>query len=197
MNSKLLYEAIGYADDHYLDLADEFLTEPVREKQVHTLKRRTLMSLLAAIICISLLAATAVATGWIPGLFDALKEKYPEDEELFEAAAQANTEAVPEIAVIPEMDLSKFVLLERYYDGETILLGYDLEKILPEPVVGIEPEEAMLKNIRKSLRMSKVGWDSPRAWTEDPEPGYAAAYNFKQDGYLMDSMLKGTLSPEA
>lgn len=197
MNSKLLYEAIGYADDHYLDLADEFLTEPVREKQVHTLKRRTLMSLLAAIICISLLAATAVATGWIPGLFDALKEKYPEDEELFEAAAQANTEAVPEIAVIPEMDLSKFVLLERYYDGETILLGYDLEKILPEPVVGIEPEEAMLKNIRKSLRMSKVGWDSPRAWAEDPEPGYAAAYNFKQDGYLMDRMLKGTLSPEA
>ena len=197
MNSKLLYEAIGYAGDRYLDMADDFLMGPVRERPAHAWKRRTLMSLLAAIICISLLAATAVATGWIPGLFDALKEKYPEDEELFEAAAQANTETVPEIAVIPEMDLSKFVLLERYYDGETILLGYDLEKILPEPVVGIEPEEAMLKNIRKSLRMSKVGWDSPQAWTEDPEPGYAAAYNFKQDGYLMDRMLKGTLSPEA
>lgn len=197
MNSKLLYEAIGYADDRYLDMADDFLTASGREKRTCLMKRRTLMSLLAAIICISILAATAVATGWVPGLFDALKEKYPQDKELFAAAAQANTEAVPEIAVIPEMDLSKFVLLERYYDGETILLGYDLEKILPEPVVGIEPEEAMLKNIRKSLRMSKVGWDSPQAWTEDPEPGYAAAYNFKQDGYLMDRMLKGTLSPEA
>lgn len=197
MNEKLLYDAFSYVDDRYLDMADDFPKESNEMKYKNTLKRKTWMSLLAAIICISLLAATAVATGWAPGLFDALKEKYPQDEALFEAAAQANTEAVPEIAVIPEMDLSKFVLLERYYDGETILLGYDLEKILPEPVVGIEPEEAKLKAIRRGLRMSQIGWDSPETWTEDPEPGYAAGYHFKQDGYLMDRMLKGTLSPEA
>ena len=194
MNSKMLYDAIGCVDDRYLDIADGILAMP-ETKPLCT--RKLLTGLLAAVICTSLLAATALATGWIPGLFRSLKEKYPQDALLFSAAAEANTEAVPEIAVIPEMDLSKFVLLERYFDGETILLGYDLEKILPEPVVGIEPGEGLLREIRNGHRMSQVGWDSEQAWMEEQDPGYAAQYNFKQDGYLMDRMLKGTLSPDA
>lgn len=195
MNTKDLYDAIGYVDERYLDMADALLQ--MTETRIKPVRHRKMLTgLLAAVVCASLLAATAVATGWMPGLFQTLKEKHPQDEALFAAAAEANTEAVPEIAVIPEMDLSKFVLLERYYDGQTILLGYDLEKILPAPVVGIEPEDTLLKNIRDGLRMSQVGWDAPQTWREDPEPGYAAAYNFKQDGYLMDRMLKATLSPE-
>ena len=197
MNSKRLYESFSYIDDWYLDIADA----PARElttmkKHRHTSARKTFAVLLAAAIAVSLLAVTAMATGWIPGFFASLKEKYPQESELFEAAAQANTDAVPEITEIPAMDLSKFVLLERYFNGETILIGYDLDLVVSDPVVGVEPDEALLKKIKKGSRMSSIGWDSRESWMEETTEGYAVKYNFKADGYGMDKMMKGTLSPE-
>lgn len=191
MSSKQLFEAFSYIDDRYLDIADASVKE-----ERHLSWRRLTTIALAAALCISLLTVTAMATGWIPGFFASLKEKYPQDAQLFEAAAQANTDAVPEITDIPSMDLSKFVLLERYFDGETILIGYDLDLVVSDPVVGFEPEEALLKQIKKSIRMSSIGWDSRESWMDDDSEGYGVKYNFKQDGYSMDKMMKGTLSPE-
>ena len=191
MSSKQLFEAFSYIDDRYLDIADASVKE-----EKHLSWRRVTTIALAAALCISLLTVTAMATGWIPGFFASLKEKYPQDAQLFEAAAQANTDAVPEITDIPAMDLSKFVLLERYFDGETILIGYDLDLVVSDPVVGFEPEEALLKQIKKSTRMSSIGWDSREPWMDDDSEGYGVKYNFKQDGYSMDKMMKGTLSPE-
>ena len=191
MSSKQLFEAFSYIDDRYLDIADASVKE-----EKHLSWRRLTTIALAAALCISLLTVTAMATGWIPGFFASLKEKYPQDAQLFEAAAQANTDAVPEITDIPAMDLSKFVLLERYFDGETILIGYDLDLVVSDPVVGFEPEEALLKHIKKSTRMSSIGWDSREPWMDDDSEGYGVKYNFKQDGYSMDKMMKGTLSPE-
>ena len=191
MSSKQLFEAFSYIDDRYLDIADASVKE-----EKHLSWRRLTTIALAAALCISLLTFTAMATGWIPGFFASLKEKYPQDAQLFEAAAQANTDAVPEITDIPAMDLSKFVLLERYFDGETILIGYDLDLVVSDPVVGFEPEEALLKQIKKSTRMSSIGWDSREPWMDDDSEGYGVKYNFKQDGYSMDKMMKGTLSPE-
>lgn len=191
MSSKQLFEAFSYIDDRYLDIADASVKE-----EKHLSWRRLTTIALAAALCISLLTVTAMATGWIPGFFASLKEKYPQDAQLFEAAAQANTDAVPEITDIPAMDLSKFVLLERYFDGETILIGYDLDLVVSDPVVGFEPEEALLKQIKKSIRMSSIGWDSREPWMDDDSEGYGVKYNFKQDGYSMDKMMKGTLSPE-
>lgn len=191
MNSKQLFEAFSYIDDRYLDIANASVKE-----EKHLSWRRLTTIALAAALCISLLTVTAMATGWIPGFFASLKEKYPQDAQLFEAAAQANTDAVPEITDIPAMDLSKFVLLERYFDGETILIGYDLDLVVSDPVVGFEPEEALLKQIKKSTRMSSIGWDSRESWMDDDSEGYGVKYNFKQDGYSMDKMMKGTLSPE-
>lgn len=198
MKSRALYEAFSYIDDRYLDIADTPAKEMpnMKQKEPQYSSRKTFSVLIAAVICVSLLAVTAVATGWIPGLFASLKEKYPQDAALFEAAAQANTDAVPEISGIPAMDLSKFVLLERYFDGETILIGYDLDLVVSDPVVGFEPEEALLKKINKSIRMSSIGWDAGEPWMEEDSEGYGVKYNFKQDGYSMDKMLKGTLSPE-
>lgn len=197
MRSKDLLEAFSYVDDWYLDIADTPAKElTTMKKPNHSSARKTFTVLLAAAIAVSLMTITAAASGLLPGLFRTLQERYPQDAELFEAAAQANTDAVPEITDVPAMDLSKFVLLERYFNGETILIGYDLELVVADPVVGFEPDEALLKKIKKSTRMSSIGWDSREPWMDDHSEGYAVKYNFKADGYGMDRMLKGTLSPE-
>lgn len=194
MNGRQLYEAIGQIDEKYLDTVDTPEKERTNMKQEHLAVRKTLTYILAAAICISILAVTAMAAGWLPGLFDALKAQYPEDEKLFDAAAQANTDAVPEIREIPQLDLSKFVLLERYFDGETILIGYDLDTVLPDPAVGIEPEGSLLKKIRKGVRCSNIGWDTPQPWFEEPATENAIKHDFTQDAFTMDRMLKGTLT---
>lgn len=195
MNGRELYEAFSYVEDRYLDMAESPEMECMEMKH-HFSGRRLFAVLVAAAICISILAVTAVATGWIPGIFNALKEKYPQDEELFSAAAQANTDAVPDIREIPQLDLSKFVMKGRYFDGETILLGYDLDLILPEPVVGIEPEEALLKKIKKGMRMSRIGWEKPQPWFQEPATENAIKHDLLEDAFTMDRMLKGTLSEE-
>ena len=194
MNSKQLFEAFSYIDDRYLEIADASECRSQNKSRI-SWKRITTIALAAA-LCVSLLTVTAMATGWIPGFFASLKEKYPQDAELFEAAAQANTDAIPEIMDVPAMDLSKFVLLERYFNGETILIGYDLDLVLSDPVVGFEPEETLLKKIKKSTRMSSIGWDAGEPWMEETSEGYAVKYNFKEDGYVMDKMMKGALTPE-
>lgn len=195
MNGRELYEAFSYVEDRYLDMADAPEMECMEMKH-HFSGRRLFAVLVAAAICISILTVTAVATGWIPGIFNALKEKYPQDEELFSAAAQANTDAVPDIREIPQLDLSKFVMKERYFDGETILLGYDLDLILPEPVVGIQPEEALLKKIKKGTRISRIGWEKPQSWFQEPATENAIKHDLLEDAFTMDRMLKGTLSKE-
>ena len=198
MRSQKLFEAFSSIDDRYLDIAEASGNQiySIPEKKTHRSSGRRLSVLLAAAICVSLLTVTAMATGWIPGFFASLKEKYPQEADLFEAAAQANTDAVPEITDVPAMDLSKFVLLERYFNGETILIGYDLDLVVSDPVVGIEPDEALLKKIKKGSRMSSIGWDASKPWMDESQEGYAAKYNFREDGYYMDKMMKGTLSPE-
>ena len=72
MNSKQLFEAFSYIDDRYLDIADASVKE-----EKHLSWRRLTTIALAAALCISLLTVTAMATGWIPGFFASLKEKYP------------------------------------------------------------------------------------------------------------------------
>ena len=191
MKSEKLYDAFNYIDDWYLDIVDTPQKEATEMKKQVTLKR-TLTVLLAAAIAVSILTITAVAAGR-SGFFNTLKEKYPQDEELFEAAAQANTDAGPEILEIPHLDLSKLVLLERYFDGETILIGYNLDTVLPEPAVGIEPEEALLKEIKKGNRMSQI-WNDSYTFCEEPATENAIKYDLPEDAFQMDQLLKGTLS---
>lgn len=195
MRSQKLYEAFSYIDDWYLDIADTSHAE-VKEMKHNTLKR-TVMIAIAAAVCVSLLAVTAAAAGWIPGLFYALKELYPQDEKLFNAAAQANTDAVPEIIQLPQLDLSQFVLLEQYFDGETILIGYDTNIELPEPAVGFEPDSDLLDKIRNGTRMTEMSWSNTESWHTEPDTENAVKYRFPEDGIEMDRMLKATLSDQA
>lgn len=142
MKSKKLFEAIGYIDDRYLDMVDTPEKEnfEMKSQHQHSYVRKSITFLIAAAICVSILAVTAMAAGWIPNIFAAVKPAFPEDEEILEAAIGATHEQTVETVSVPEIDFTQFTLYERYYDGESILLGYDLSKIMPEPVVGYVPE---------------------------------------------------------
>lgn len=196
MKGKKLYEALGYVDEKYLNMVDALEKEhmEMKHKQTRLSARKAVTALVAAVLCISILAVTAMAAGWIPSLFATLKEIYPQDEELFEAAAQANTNAASEIFELPQLDLSQFTLLEQYFDGETILIGYNLDIVQPEPIVGIEPDADLLKRIRESTQITTISWDSSQTWLDEPTTENAAKYNLSADAALMDQMLKGTLS---
>lgn len=166
MKSKTLYDAFGYIDDWYLDIVDAppKETNEMKKENKHFSARRTFTLILAAALCISILTVTAAAAGWIPGIFSSLKDQYPKDQELFEAAAKANADAEPTVVQIPEMDASKLTLFEKYYDGQTILLGYDLEEIVPEAVAGYEPDAELLKEIKE---MSKFEHTALPEQTDD------------------------------
>lgn len=181
MTGRELYEAIGQIDDRYLDFVDTPEKEKTNMKQKHLTVRKTLTYLLAAAICISILAVTAMAAGWIPNIFASLKEEYPEDQELFEAAAEANATVEPIYfpVEIPEVDASKLTLFEKYYDGQTILLGYNLEEILPAPVVGYTPDETLLAELK------------------GVPGGYAYTYSEDGDDSVDNLLVKGIIDQES
>lgn len=195
MKEKQLFLALNQVDDRFLDIADSYRLANKETGRPRNFGRRALMGLLAAAICVSLLAVTAVAAGWVPGIFKSVEEQDPEYAELFEAAAQANTEISPEVVAIPQVDLTKFVLLEKYYDGETILLGYNLDKVLPAPVVGFQPDEEFLKTI-KWQGYDQIGWADPDGGGEPLVTENAKKYHLREGAFTMEEMMKSTLSDE-
>lgn len=190
MSGKKLYQALNQVDDRYLSMAEDFRKES--DEMKFTFKRKTLTGLLAAVICVSMLAVTAMANSWIPGIFQELKEENPWDAELFEAAAQANTEIVPLIVEIPKMDASKFVLLEKYFDGETILMGYDLDVMIPEPVAGFQPDKALMRSIKRA----GINIRAPRAAEDGDLREKAEKYHLSASTYAVAEMMKENLPAE-
>lgn len=188
----VLFEAIGQVDDGYLTRAEKALEAPS-----HRGTGRKLWTVaLAAAICASVLAATAMATGWETGIFRELENRETEDQALFQAAADVNQEVAPEFASIPELDLSQFVLLEKYFDGNTILLGYDMEAVLPRPAVGVEVEEEMLQALCHAAPMASMPWSGGRTQVESPATAKAKEYNLAQNGFYMDEDLQTILTTE-
>ena len=106
-------------------------------------------------------------------------------------------EVDPEVVELPKMDASKFVLSQSYYDGQTILLGYNLEEILPEPVVGYQVDEDLLREI-KGTSQSFEGIDR-KTYEEifGPLPEYVQEHSMKRDALAMEGELRQILSPEA
>lgn len=145
MKRDKLYEAFNYIDDWYLDIVDA-PTKEANEMKHYTL-RRVITVAIAAAVCISLLGVTAMAAGWIPNIFASVKPSTPEEQEILDAAVQVTQAQEPEVVSVPEVDFTQFTLFERYYDGESILLGYDLSKIMPQPIVGIQPEAELMERI--------------------------------------------------
>ena len=61
MNGKNLFRALEYVDDRYLDMVDAAAQEATDMKQKHFSGRKTILYILAAVICVSLLTVTAAA----------------------------------------------------------------------------------------------------------------------------------------
>lgn len=160
MNSRELYEAFSYVDDKYLTMADTLQkeNETMTPKRNPISFRRLITIALAAALCVSVLGITAMAAGWIPNIFKTAQKEYPIAAEVLEEAIQViqTQPQQPETVEIPEMDLSKLTLFERYYDGEKILLGYNLDAIIPSPVAAYEPDAALLEEIKDMAAFEHV-----------------------------------------
>ena len=191
MKEKQLWDAFGAIDERYLEIAEK-TTAPQQRISL----RRTAGLILAAAVCLSLLAVTAVAAGWVPSIFELLQEQFPE-ETVYAQAAQASQTQIPEVVELPKMDASKFVLSQSYYDGQTILLGYNLEEMLPEPVVGYQVGEDLLREI-KGTSQSFEGIDRKTYEANFGSlPEYVQEHSMKRDALAMEGELRQILSPEA
>lgn len=186
MTGRELYEAIGQIDDRFLDLLDTPEKEKINMKQKHFTARKTLTYLLAAAICVSILAVTAMAAGWIPNIFAAVKPVWEEDAKILEEVLQVTQAQTVEQFSAPELDFTQFTLYERYYDGEKILLGYDNSKVIPDPIVGFQPDESLLEKITQRPLWSDAA--APDQTSDDLEMMHAQGW-ITEEAYqgVMDS----------
>lgn len=211
-----MFEAVSYVDDWYLDMVDTPPKEilPMKEKK-HVSPRKFVSVLVAAVIFASILAVTAMAAGWIPNIFREVQEKYyPDSSADFEDAIQYVETQQPEMVEIPELDLTRFTLSESYYDGQKIMLGYNLDEVLPESIVGYEPDEELLAEIKgapldsdSNAPQEDVSIDSlleqgcidPFFYNRMLEDRSDYAKQADMRGYyslLMDTLIQSILSPE-
>ena len=189
MNGKNLFRALKYVDDRYLDMVDAAAQEATDMKQKHFSGRKTILYILAAAICVSLLTVTAAAAGWIPNIFAAAQPKaMPRDEPVLEAAQSATQSQTPETVEFAEADYTKFTLFQSYYDGKSIALGYDLSGVMPaETVVGFTPEDALKQEILQ--RPDNQFWCERYGLTDDTADQYLEAGVWTQEEY--DQRLAG------
>ena len=165
MNSKKLLEAFTYVEDSYLEAAEK----PVRKRT--SFKKRAFV-LIAAAICVSALSITAIAE--LPSVFQYLKQMDPEDAPLYEAAEAANQDREPEPVELPQLKEASLIVNEKYYNGETILLGLDVKAVEGVPAVGYEPDTDLMRQIR-SMGMKPSALIPPDTPQEVPYPRYAGA----------------------
>ena len=139
MNSEKLLEAFSLVEDEYLEKAEQ------KQKKRPSLKKKALI-LIAAVLCISLLSVTAIAR--LPSVFAYLRQMDPEDAPLYEAAQEANRDSLPEPVELPQMKEASLIVHEKYYNGETVLLGLDVKAVEGAPAIGFEPDVDLMKQIR-------------------------------------------------
>lgn len=213
MKSEKLYDAFNYIDDWYLDIVDTPQKEANQMKHFNV--KRAITVAIAAVLCISLLAVTAVAAGWVPNIFASVKPNTPEEQEILDAAVQVTQTQEPEVVSVPEIDFTQFTLFERYYDGESILLGYDLTKVMPEPVVGFQPDAELMERIttmrefehtpfpgqtddtlEQRVELGVMTQEEYDAMLES-RTDYGKQYDLRKYWQIyMDGYMKETLSPE-
>ncbi len=147
---------------------------PERIRTMKTYRTRKPFLIAAMVALASAFCVTAYAAGWISPTFhrmqtmfavpedgtdvsaafaeeiDQYRAKAKERNDLYAAAEQYmnNRQPEPDTVTLPEFDNSRVTLSERYYDGEHLLLGINLDEVVPGPVVGYMPDEDQKKKIR-------------------------------------------------
>ena len=198
MKGRKLYEALGDIDGKYLDLVDAAEQEAGKRKHKHFSARKTILYLLAAAICVSLLGVTAAAAGWIPNIFAAVEPAFQKDAEILEAALEVTQTQEPETIEIPDADYTKITLFERYYDGDSVILGYELLKEIKKmPFYSHTPYPGMTDDTLE-LKV-ELGILSQEEYEQRMESrsDYAKKYNLHKEWQLyMDEYMQLELSPE-
>ena len=156
MNREKISEAVGNLADRHVTATAQYDPRGVSggPERIIPMKTRTFRKplLIAAVIALLLaLGVSAYAAGWFAPIFHKMQGMTPDTEQkaLYKAAEQAviDQEQTPETVTLPAFDNSKITLSERYYDGKTLLLGVNLEEVVPGMTVGYTPDEAMLAKI--------------------------------------------------
>lgn len=185
MNRETITLMLNGLADNYISEAAVFHPVAMQESPeriVHMKKKKIIILALAAVLVFAL-GVTAFAAGWLAPMFNKemqywqnrLSEGnntspefadvenqyaayYQEQAELYEAAEQYMNEKQPqaEKVTLPEFDDSSVTLSERYYDGETLLVGVNLYEKVPDIVVGYEPDDELMKKITNVAFFSDV-----------------------------------------
>ena len=228
MNRKLLSKAFGDIDGRFVAEAYRPVSEDAgdaSERGVHVKKKRLLTLALAAVLLLSL-GAAAYAAGWFSPIFHSIRYAVPAPEErrpglesyytelekknaVLEAAEQYMNEQQPasEPVNLPELDRGKITLSERYYNGEQLLLGVNLDSAIPKMTVGYVLDDAMREKMAPWDLGDTVDLDvmlaegriEQRTYDEfmEARTEYAEEYGLlRQSALALDGNMKGALPPE-
>lgn len=122
------------------------------EGETYRQPRRLTVVLIAAALTVALLTGTAFATGFINSIFLEMRgyevggsdSKYETIDALSNRHEDTVTVAIPEDGSVPDMSIpiesdSSFTLVQSYYDGEQLMLGYTKDVLLKPAEFGFGP----------------------------------------------------------
>lgn len=166
LDSLTLLDAMKGIEEHDVAVVGELYFADGKSSRMRS---RRLITLALAAALIFVLGATGYAAGWFAPIFNSIQMdiSIPDEEDVspefaevmdeyyaglekqnavYEAAEQYMNSAQPkpETVELPEFDNSKITLSERYYDGKTLLLGINLDKVIPELVINFEPDVQLM-----------------------------------------------------
>lgn len=219
MNREQISDLVGSIADRHITATAQYDPRGVSgsPERISTMNIRSIRKplLVAAVVALLLaLGVTAYAAGWLAPIFHKMQGMTPDTERkaLYEAAEQTvnNREQAPETVTLPAFDNSRITLSERYYDGKTLLLGVNLEEVVPGMTVGYTPDEAQLAKIDNVAFFHDVhGSDDLDALLSEGmershyeeylghRTDYAKEYDFRNlSAITLDWMLKEKLSAE-
>ena len=142
-----------------------------QKKSRHIGGKRIITFALAAALVLAL-GISAYASGWLSPIFSSAKldttrpekgsvspefaevmdEFYEELEEknsVYEAAEEYMNSVQPksDTMLLPDFHNSRLTLSERYYDGETLLLGLNFEQVVPQLIADFEPDAELMEKM--------------------------------------------------
>ena len=145
MNREQISDIVGSIADRHITATAQYDPRGVSgsPERIPTMNIRSIKKplLVAAVVALLLaLGVSAYAAGWLAPIFHKMQSMTPDTEQkaLYKAAEQAviDQEQTPETVTLSAFDNSKITLSERYYDGKTLLLGVNLEEVVPGMTVG-------------------------------------------------------------
>lgn len=192
------------------------------ERITYMSRKRIILFALAAALIFAF-GTAAYAAGWFAPIFHSIRYNVPEAEDrkpgseeyyaelegknaVMEAAEQYMNEQqpAPETVSLPELDNCEITLLERYYDGRTLVLGFHLESDAPQFAATYDNEEEIREKATTIAfadsvendnidTLEPVAYDEIMASRSDNAVEHGLCH---VSSIVLDSMLFHELSPE-